>query len=64
MVDIRGLDRISISDGYPLPFQEDIFGSLRGANFITVVDSSGMFHLFLVKEKDRHKFTVVSHRGA
>lgn len=64
VIDIRGLNKISVTDGYPLPFQEDIIMMLRGARYITVVDGSGIFHLWRVKPADRHKFTIGTHRGA
>ena len=64
VVDIRGLNKITVSDNYPLPLQSDIVSSVQGCTQISVVDCSGQFHLFLVKKEDRHKFTVVSHRGA
>ena len=64
VVDIRGLNKITIADNYPLPLQSDIVSSVQGYTHISVVDCSGQFHLFLVKKEDRHKFTVISHRGA
>ena len=47
-----------------MPLQGDIILVVQGAKYISVVDCSGQFHQFLVKPEDRHKFTVVSHRGA
>ena len=64
VVDIRGLNKITISDNHPLPLQDDIVTSVQGCTFISVVDCSGQFHLFLVRRDHRQRFTVVSHRGS
>nr|OMP83046.1 Retrovirus-related Pol polyprotein from transposon gypsy [Diplodia seriata] len=63
VVDIRGLNRITQKDSYPLPVQEDIISAVRGARYITVVDATAFFYQWKVKEQDRHKLTVNSHRG-
>lgn len=63
VVDIRGLNKITESDTYPLPLQSDVIASVAGYRYITVVDAVGWFHQFRVRKKDRHKLTVVSHRG-
>lgn len=63
VVDIRGLNAITESDSYPLPLQADIIALVSGHQFISVVDCVGWFHQFRVKRRDRHKLTVVSHRG-
>ena len=63
VVDIRGLNKIAESDTYPLPRQEDITAAVAGFRYISVVDAVGWFHQFMVRHKDRHKLTVVSHRG-
>lgn len=64
VVDIRGLNKITIPDNYPLPLQDDIVTSVQGCVFISVVDCSGQFHLFLVRRDHRQRFNVVSHRGS
>lgn len=63
VVDIRGLNKITESDSYPLPLQSDITSAVAGFPYISTVDGNGYFHQFLVRYKDRHKLTVVSHRG-
>ena len=63
VVDIRGLNKITESDSYPLPLQGDITSSVAGFPYISVVDAVGWFHQFNVRHRDRHKLTVVSHRG-
>jgi Reverse transcriptase (RNA-dependent DNA polymerase)/RNase H-like domain found in reverse transcriptase/Integrase zinc binding domain len=63
VVDIRGLNRITEVDAYPIPLQSDIITAMRGCKHISTTDAVGWFHQFSVKEEDRHKLTVVSHRG-
>ena len=63
VVDIRGLNKITESDSYPLPLQSDITSAVAGFPYISTVDGNGYFHQFKVRYKDRHKLTVVSHRG-
>lgn len=64
VVDIRGLNKITVSDNGPLPLQDDIVTAVQGCMFISVVDCSGQFHLFLVRRDHRQRFTIVSHRGS
>lgn len=63
VVDIRGLNKISEFDAYPMPLQADILSSVSGCAFISVMDCTGFFHQWLVQRSHRHKLTVVSHRG-
>ena len=63
VVDIRELNRITEHDTYPLPLQSDIIGICIGHAYISIVDAVGWFHQFRVQVQDRHKLTVVSHRG-
>lgn len=63
VVDIRGLNKVTESDSYPLPLQSDITSAVAGFPYISTMDGNGYFHQFLVRYKDRHKLTVVSHRG-
>ena len=64
VIDIRGLNRIIISNNYSLLLQNDTVTSVRGCTFISVVNCSGQFHLVYIKRDNRHKFTVVSYRGS
>jgi len=63
VIDIRGLNAITEDDSYPLPLQSDIIALIAGYQFISTVDAVGYFHQFRVKLEDRHKLTIVSHRG-
>ena len=64
VVDIRGLNKISEFDAYPMPLQADILSSVSGCMFISVMDCTGFFHQWRVSPDHRHKLTVVSHRGS
>ena len=64
VVDIRGLNKISMFDAYPMPLQSDILSAVIGCPYISVMDCAGFFHQWLVRMMDRHKLTVVSHRGS
>ena len=63
VVDIRELNRLTLPDAYPLPLQSDIISAVRGCKHITVVDCASFFYQWRVHPDDRHKLTVVSHRG-
>lgn len=63
VIDIRGLNKMTQNDSYPLPLQSDITSMVAGYPYISVCDAVGWFHQFSVQREDRHKLTVVSHRG-
>lgn len=63
VVDIRGLNKIAVTDSYPMPLQSDITSAVAGCQYISVFDAAVFFHQWLVRLADRHKLTVVSHRG-
>ena len=63
VIDIRGLNAITEDDGYPLPLQSDIIALVAGYPYISTVDGVAWFHQFNAKKSDRHKLTIVSHRG-
>lgn len=63
VVDIRGLNNLTIPDAYPLPLQSDIIFAVRDCSFITVIDCVSFYYQWRVHPNDRHKLTVVSHRG-
>lgn len=57
------MNKIAISDSYPMPLQSDITAAVSGCSYISVIDAQGYFHQWPVKRSDRNKLTVVSHRG-
>ena len=63
VIDIRGLNAIIQADLYPLPLQSDLISSVKDCVFISIVDCASFFYQWRVHPMDRHKLTVVSHRG-
>ena len=63
VVDIRGLNLITQPDLYPLPLQADLISSVKGCRYISVIDCASFFYQWRVHPSDRHKLTVVTHRG-
>jgi hypothetical protein len=63
VVDIRPLNKINVTDAYPMPLQEDILAAVAGCGYLTAVDCTDFFHSWPVRESDRHKLVVISHRG-
>lgn len=63
VVDIRGLNKITENDVFPIFFQTDIISAIQGAKYFLMVDCAGFPHQWPVKFFDRHKLTVLNHRG-
>ena len=63
VVDIQGLNAVTQTDVYALPLQSDIINAVEGCKYITVVDCASFFYQWRVHPQDRHKLTVVTHRG-
>ena len=63
VIDIRGLNAITRTDVYALPLQADLISAVKGCVYITVVDAAAFFYQWRVHPSDRHKLTVVTHRG-
>ena len=63
VIDIRGLNAVTQTDVYPLPLQSDLISSVKDCRYISVVDCASFFYQWRVHHRDRHKLTVVSHRG-
>lgn len=64
VVNIRGLKKISELDANPMPLQTDILASVQGCSYISIMDCASFFHQWPVEKEDRHKLTVLSHRGS
>ena len=63
VVDIRGLNQITMPNSYPLPCQSDIIAAVKGCPYISTMDGVAFFYQWLVARKDCHKLTVTTHRG-
>lgn len=64
VVDIRELNKLTILDNCPMPRQDDIIATVQRCQYIILVDATWFFHQWPVTKKDRHKLTVISHRGS
>jgi hypothetical protein len=60
VVDIRGLNKNSEDDPYPMPLQSDIIAAVQGANYISTMDVPQFFYAWPVRTGDQHCFTVVT----
>ena len=63
VVDIRKLNQVSVRDAHPLPPQSEVIALIQGCLYVTCVDGASFFYQWRVHPDDRHKFTVVTHRG-
>ena len=63
VVNIRGLNKATIPNTYPMPLQTDVTALVADCPYISVFDAASFFYQWLVRISDRHKLTVVSHRG-
>ena len=63
VTDIRGLNKITENDAYPMPLQTDITAAVRDCPYISTVDAAAFFHQWPVAKDSRYMLTVVSHRG-
>ena len=63
VIDIRGLNKIAQNDVHPVPLQADMISFVQGCKYITILDALSFFYHWRVHPEDRHKLTVISHRG-
>lgn len=52
VVDIRGLNKVTTKDAYPMPLQSDITSAVAGCRYITTLDATSFFHQFPVAIAD------------
>ena len=62
VMNIRELNAIFIANSYSLSLQSDIITILQECTHIILVDESDQFHQFLIKQKHRDRFIIISHR--
>ena len=62
-MNIRKLNKIIVSNNHLIPLQKNIVIVIQGCIFISVIDCSGQFHLFLIRKNHRQRFIIVSHKG-
>ena len=63
VINIRGFNKITVTDFYFMLLQTNISFSIADCQFISVFDVTGFSHQWLVRVIDRYKFTVLSYRG-
>lgn len=62
-VDYRGLNKMTVTDKYPLPRADDIFEALAGASYYSILDAVKGYHQLEVHPDDRFKTAFTCHRG-
>jgi transposase InsO family protein len=63
-VDYRQLNEGTIKDSYPLPRIDDCLDCLGGATWYSTMDLRSGYHQVVMDERDKHKTTFVTRRGA
>lgn len=63
IIDIRELNKITETDIYLLSLQFEIITLLLKYSYLSIIDAIEWFHQFLVARCDKHKFTMINHRG-
>lgn len=63
VIDIRELNQITQTNVYLMPTQTDIIETVTDCSHISIVDAQGYFYQWRVKEQDKHKQTIIIHRG-
>ena len=63
VVDIRSLNSVTMTDAYSMSSQADITATVIECFHISVVDAQRYFFQWLIKEENRHKQTVISHKS-
>lgn len=63
VIDIRGLNRITEKDSYPLPSMDEMHKQLAGKRFISVLDGLGWFHQWRIHPDYTHYVSVITARG-
>ena len=62
IINIRNLNDIIESDSYSLLLQSDIIAKIADSFYIFIIDVVDWFYQFNVQRKNRHKFTIMTHR--
>ena len=62
VIDIRDLNDIIESDSYSLSLQSNIIAKIVNSSYIFIINAVDWFHQFNVQRRNRHKFTIVTHR--
>jgi hypothetical protein len=63
VVDYRKLNKIAISDEFPLPKQEEILQALVGSQWLSTLDALAGFTQLEIDPKEREKLAFRTHQG-
>lgn len=61
IVDIRILNKISMSDAYSIFLQKDIFAAVQDIKYILTVNCSAYFYQWCINSEHQHHLIVASH---
>lgn len=64
VVDYRGLNDITIKNGYPLPLMDELFDRVHGAKWFSKLDLRTGFHQILLAEGDAEKTAFRTRYGS
>lgn len=63
VIDLRGANKESIPDVYPVLPIDDIIALVKDCFFITVLDACQMFYQWPTRRDHRDRLAIISHRG-
>ncbi|POS75391.1 hypothetical protein DHEL01_v206213 [Diaporthe helianthi] len=63
VIDVRGLNRMSVPDAYPMKSQDDILARITNAKYITVLDATAFFYQWRLHPESAWMFTITTARG-
>ena len=63
VVDYRGLNAVTSSDGYPIPSVANILDAISGGKIFAKLDLASGYWQLAVNPKDRHKTAFATHLG-
>ena len=64
VIDIKNLNKITKFDAYSMLLQSNIISAMQDCKFISIMDCATFFHQWKVVNEDKHKFTMITHRGS